>query len=132
VKFDSSAIYITKDAGNQYDVNKLYGFSDNGSSHQQFSARLGWRWSDNALRLFGYTYNNGQFSFEEIAKISIGLENDCAIIVSGTSYIFTVNGKTVTMPRLSEGTVATGYKLFPYFGGDEPAPHDIHIWIKEK
>jgi hypothetical protein len=23
-----------------------------------------------------------------------------------------------------------GYQLYPYFGGDETAPHDINIWIK--
>src|ERR1044071_3761011 len=52
VKFDSSAIYQTIDPANQYDINKLYGFADNGTHHQQFSARFGWRWSDGALRLF--------------------------------------------------------------------------------
>ncbi len=45
VKFDSSAIYTAKDAANQYDINKLYGFSDNNVDDHQFSARFGWRWS---------------------------------------------------------------------------------------
>src|SRR5690348_438301 len=44
VKFDSSAIYQTQLAENQYDINKLYGFSDNNSDHHQYSARFGWRW----------------------------------------------------------------------------------------
>lgn len=132
VRFDSSAVYTTKDPENQYDVNKLYGFSDNGASHHQFSARIGWRWSDQALRLFGYTYNTGRFAFEEIAAVSIGEVHECSIVVAGSSYIFTVNGKSITMPRLSEGTSASGYRLYPYFGGDEAAPHEIHIWINEK
>jgi len=52
VKFDSSAIYTTTDPENQYDINKLYGFSDNNSNHQEFSARFGWRWSNKALHIF--------------------------------------------------------------------------------
>jgi hypothetical protein len=26
--------------------------------------------------------------------------------------------------------MAEGYKLWPYFGGNETAPHDIYIWMK--
>lgn len=132
VKFDSSAIYTTVNPDNQYDINKLYGFSDNDAHHHEFSARIGWRWSKEALRLFGYIYNNGIVNSEEITTINISSENDCSIKISGNSYIFSVNGKTTSMPRTSTGAVAKGYKLFPYFGGDETAPHDIHIWIKEK
>src|SRR5207237_2688590 len=39
VKFDSSPIYQTKFSENQYDINKLFGFSDNNADHHQFSAR---------------------------------------------------------------------------------------------
>jgi hypothetical protein len=131
VKFDSSAIYNTVTAENQYDINKLYGFSDNNAHHHEFSARIGWRWSDGALRLFGYIYNNGQSSAKELATISIGGEHNCSIRVTDHHYIFSVNGNTTTMPRSSSAASAKGYKLFPYFGGDETAPHDIRIRIKE-
>lgn len=132
VKFDSTAIYTATIPDNQYDINKLYGFADNSGHHHQFSARIGWRWSDGALRLFGYIYNNGIVSYKELTAISIGPEQDCSIKVTDTSYVFTVNGKTTIMPRAGTGAIAKGYKLFPYFGGDETAPHDIHIRIKEK
>lgn len=131
VKFDSSAIYQTVDPANQYDINKLYGFSDNGKQHHEFSARVGWRWSDGALRLFGYIYNNSVVSYQEIGAVSIGEQHTCSIKVSGSSYIFTVDGKSITMPRESAGDAAVGYKLYPYFGGDETAPHDMTISIKE-
>lgn len=131
VKFDSSAVYQTIDAANQYDINKLYGFSDNGKQHHEFSARIGWRWSDGALRLFGYIYNNTVVSYQEIGAVSIGEQHTCSIKVNGSSYIFTVDGKSITMPRESAGDMATGYKLYPYFGGDETAPHDMTIFIKE-
>ena len=36
-----------------------------------------------------------------------------------------------SLPRTSATSKAEGYKLYPYFGGDESAPHDIFIYIKE-
>jgi len=131
VKFDSSAIYKTTKESNQADINKLFGFSDNKSQHHEYSARFGWRWSDNALRLFAYTYNNSVMSFKEIGTVKLGAENTCSIKVAGDKYIFSLNGKETTMPRASTTPVAEGYKLWPYFGGDELAPHTISIWIKE-
>lgn len=59
VLFDSSAVYSTKNASNQADINKLYGFSDNRAHHHS-------------------------------------------------------------------------YRLYPYFGGDEYAPHKITIKIREE
>src|SRR5205085_11605887 len=56
VRFDSSAVYQTTDPDNQYDINKLYGFSD-GMDHQLNSARIGWAWNKGALRLYAYIYN---------------------------------------------------------------------------
>lgn len=130
VKFDSSAIYQTTDPLNQNDINKLYGFSDNNGDHHQFSARFGWRWSAHALRLFGYTYNNGLRASKELGNIQIGSNNICSIRVGIGQYYFTLNGTTDSMSRESLSTTAIGYQLYPYFGGDETAPHDINIWIR--
>ncbi len=130
VQFDSSAIYTSIQPINQLDINKLYGFSDNKANHHQFSARIGWRWSDNALRLFAYVYNNGTLVSEEITAVAIGAEIVCSIRITASEYIFNVNGKTHTLPRKSSTTTAMGYQLYPYFGGDEAAPHDITIRIK--
>lgn len=131
VKFDSSAIYKTAADSNQADINKLYGFSDNNAAHHEYSARFGWRWSNNALRLFAYDYNNGVMSFKELGAVQIGVENTCSIRISGNEYVFTLNGVETKMPRASTTTLAEGYKLFPYFGGNESAPHTISIWIEE-
>jgi hypothetical protein len=129
VKFDSSAIYNSLLPENQNDINKLYGFSDNSSDHHQFSARFGWRWSNGALRLFAYVYNLGKVSSKEIGTIAIGKEINCSIMAAGNEYIFHMNDKSVEMPRLSATPQIKGYQLYPYFGGNEPAPHDITIRI---
>lgn len=131
VKFDSSAIYETQSAENQYDINKLYGFSDNNADHHQYSARFGWRWSGGALCLFAYIYNNAVVTSKELATVNIGAEINCSIKVTPTNYLFTVNSVTTQLPRMAATEKAKGYQLYPYFGGDEVAPHQINIWIKD-
>jgi hypothetical protein len=131
VKFDSSAVYQTAKKSNQDDINKLFGFSDNNAQHHEYSARFGWRWSNSSLHLFGYIYNHGSMSFVELGTVEIGIVNSCSIKVEKDRYLFTLNGTETSMPRESTTTLAEGYKLFPYFGGDESAPHNIFIWIKE-
>ena len=129
VKFDNSAIYQTVIPDNQYDINKLWGFSE-GFDHQYNSARIGWSWNDGALRLYAYSYNRGLRQSQEITPVVIGTEISCSIKVSGASYIFTVNGIAVTLPRGATAAQASGYQLYPYFGGDETAPHLITILLK--
>jgi len=130
VKFDSSAIYQSFLSINQYDINKLYGFSDNNAHHHQFSARFGWRWSDDALRLFAYVYNNGIVISKELGSVTLGKEVNCSIKVGEATYTFIMDEITEYLPRSSTTPIAKGYLLYPYFGGDELAPHDINIRIK--
>lgn len=130
VKFDSSSVYITVIAANQKDVNKLYGFSE-GIDHHVNSARIGWAWYKNALRLYAYTYCNGTRDFKEITAVNIGAEVVCGIKVSGSEYIFSVDKTIVSMPRAIQAPVVSGYQLYPYFGGDETAPSRIQILIQD-
>lgn len=131
VKFDSSAIYKTIAPSNQGDINKLFGFSDNNMQHHQFSARFGWNWQNNQLQIFAYTYNNAVREHKLLGSVKLGEEANCSIKVAGDKYIFTLNNTVETMPRLSTTPKGVGYKLYPYFGGDELAPQEIRIWIKE-
>jgi hypothetical protein len=100
VKFDQSAIYQTVNPENQYDINKLWGFSE-GFNHQTHSARIGWAWNENALRLYAYVYANGIRHSQEIAPVAIGSEITCGIKLAGNTYVFTVNGNSVTLPIIS-------------------------------
>lgn len=129
-RFDSTAIYQTQSPENQYDINKLYGFADNNADHHQYSARIGWRWSDGALRLFAYIYNAGQVTSKELTTVAIGTDINCSIKVTPANYLFSVNEVVTPLPRMATTEKAEGYQLYPYFGGDEAAPHQINIWIK--
>jgi hypothetical protein len=132
VRFDSTAIYQSQTAENQYDINKLYGFSDNNALHHSYSARFGWSWNRGALRLYGYVYNDGKVSSKELAAVPIGKEVRCAIKITTSTYAFYVNDQlAATLDRKATTSKASGYLLYPYFGGDEVAPHNMNIWIKE-
>jgi hypothetical protein len=130
VKFDSSCIYTSIDPVNQWDINKVWGFNE-GLFSTANSARVGWNWREGALRLRPYTHVNGIASIDPPEVIvPIGAEIPCSITVQGSSYIFIINGTTITMPRGLSTAKFSGYQLYPYFGGDEVAPHLITIMIK--
>ena len=129
VIFDSSAIYKTRDASNQADINKLVGFTEGADNHVH-SARFGWGWSNNALRLYAYSYAAGRRSSKEISTVSIGQPVSLCLSIDGNEYVFKVDEKLVRLPR-SPGTESVdGYWQYPYFGGDEEAPHDIFIYLQ--
>jgi hypothetical protein len=52
------------------------------------------------------------------------------LTISKNSYELRVNGVIKTVSRPCSGDYKR-YKLYPYFGGDETAPHTIKIMIKE-
>ena len=130
VKFDSSAIYTTLDPLNQYDINKLYGFTEGQDPHVN-SARIGWAYNDGKLRLYAYAYKNQQRLSQEIGPVNIGETINCAIKFDSLNYVFIVKDRQVKLSRAPTGVVANGYQLFPYFGGDEVAPQPIRIFIKD-
>lgn len=132
VIFDSTAIYQNVLTSNQFDINKLYGFSDNNAFHQAFSARFGWNWLNDSLHLWAYVYNDGQRLVKDLGSFPLFTPLNCSIKVDSNTYVFGIDNQKWTMPRTSNTPIANGYKLLPYFGGDEPAPNDIVILIKEE
>jgi len=137
-KFDSTAIYpaVITDYNHAYDVNKLWGFSE-GFSNQYNSARIGWRWLNGLLQLFAYVYVKGTLLRDPVSydppfikSVKIGSEINCSIAVSGSKYIFTVDGVVVQTARGTTSGTYSGYQQYPYFGGTLTAPHLINIYIK--
>lgn len=130
--FNETAKYDLGDE-DQLDTNKLYGSSDCGSFHQQNSARFGWRWNNERLEIMAFTHVGGQFFYEYIASAALNKSYQYEIMLSQDkgSYIFNFNGKTVTMPRGCKDSIMKGYKLYPYFGGNKVAPHEMLIKVEE-
>ena len=128
--FDSTAIYKTKDPANQGDINKLYGLSDCGDFHHQNSARFGWRWYNNALEIWAYAYHDGKRKYQFLQTIAIKKFYDGRISFENGKYIFQLDDTQCNLTRSCD-SLAYGYKLYPYFGGDETAPNDIRIYIED-
>lgn len=131
VRFDSSAIYTSVKPENQFDINKIYGVSDCGDNHQVNSARYGWRWNGEAIELFAYCYINSVRETQLLGTMSIGEEVSLGISTQKDQYDFLFRNKHFTMKRGCTGEGLSGYQLYPYFGGDEAAPHEIRVFIKE-
>lgn len=128
VKFDSSAIYKTFIAANQGDVNRLYGFSE-GTGNDLNAASIGWNWNNNALHLYACTTTAGVSSSEQIATVPIGEAIACGIGIYGDQYFFSVEGKSIVLPRVTSDSLVEGYWQYPYFGVSETAPHSVYFYI---
>ncbi len=131
VTFDSSAIYTSVDANNQADVNKLMGFSDCGGDHQQNSARLGWSWRGEKLVLYAYSYVNKIRIIKDLGNFDLNEPIHCSIKAENKYYYFRAGTATDSIARFCTDYNSSRYKLFPYFGGDEVAPHEIKMMIVE-
>lgn len=130
VLFDSTAIYTTQHRENQGDINKLYGFSDCSSFHHSNSARFGWRYHKQGLELFAYTYAGGKRSFVSMGSININQKYTCTIVAKKGQYVFYLDNRKET-PMERGCNSGLQFRLYPYFGGNESAPHNMNIWIKD-
>ena len=128
--FDESAIYQSIDTNNKYDINKLYGLSDCNDNHTKTSMRLGWRWLNDSLEIHWFKHTNENFSFAKISTINLNTIVNFSITFDENYYHVSVDIDTVTIDRPCNSQSIRRYYLYPYFGGDETAPHDIKIKIK--
>lgn len=132
VNFDESCRYNLNSV-DQLDVNKLFGVSF--GNHEENSIRLGWAYNLDSLKmdLFTYTYED---SVRKINKIgSCNLNEDVIIKLklnfSAGSYQTT---SLISIPQdqvfnYKYPALKIGYYLYPYFGGNNPAPHDMTIYM---
>lgn len=117
----------------QTSYNKLMGFSDCNGTHHDNSARFGWRWLNNRLEIAAYCYVNKQRVEQFVGVVEIDVPHQYEIVRSHDAYTFYLDGEEkVTVPRHPRCNTGVYYLLYPYFGGTEPAPHDITIRIKRK
>lgn len=132
-RFDETVRY---DLGNknQEDINKLMGFSDCNSLHHENSVRFGWRYSveKDLVEIFSYAYTSGVVSYYHMGDVAIDETAYYQIQIVDDKFYLLLNGE-IEQEVDRGATCDTGlyYKLYPYFGGDETAPHDISVYIKE-
>ena len=133
VIFESSCIYSESDLVNPLnylDVNKLIGFSDCDRYHSQYSCRVGWRASGDSIELLIYKRDDNNISFKPLKKIYPDKVVNVILKFKDTTYISCIDGVCDTLDRPCPDWSGRKYSLFPYFGGQETAPHKMKIRIK--
>lgn len=137
-KFDKSCLYYIED-NDKYDINKLCGFSTTWFHHKQ-SARVGWRCVDGEnIEIVTYSYNSGKREQHEMDVLGIVLpeeEFEVSIRDNEDSYIYDFEiigdptSKITCIDKKEKDWFFFHYLLFPYFGGNKTALHDMIIYLK--
>ena len=120
------------------DINKLFGVSF--GYHHKNSIRIGWNHhTDGRFCLFYYAYNKGirvdrvigYCSQHERVNIKIKLNfNKDLVEITSKNFISITSIPIVTRQvSFKFPKFKIGYYLFPYFGGNCKAPHDMNIGI---
>lgn len=133
VEFNESAIYNLAVKSDQADINKLIGFSDCNTHHHNQSARIGWRWYKDELEILAYVYNEEKLMFKSMGHIPLNTEIDLMIQSVNGAYEFSGTGlDSVAIDKVTNCGGIDNYWLWPYFGGNQSAPHDITIRMKRE
>ncbi len=75
-----------------------------------------------------YVYENGVRRVSE-APMKLGLEAELQLRYDG-KYVYTTSGARYTWPLQYSIKPKRGYRLYPTFGGSNPAPHDMSLRLK--
>lgn len=140
VRFSKECIYTPFDR--EHDWNKLCGWSY--GMHHENSIRVCWRplladgldfngQVSNTIEICVYVYENGK---RIVSKKTLGLNMNSSYTLELKHIpdikIITLNileiGNGISLNY--KGKPSWGYRLYPYFGGSNPAPHDMTIELE--
>lgn len=137
IKFETNCLYYFNNI-DDWDINKLCGISTSYSHHVQ-SARIGWRCRDGEnIEILAYCYNNkeriGGTSIDYVlGVVKPGELFECSIVVEKNKFILNMKMKNYFKEfslDKDDNSWCVKYFLYPYFGGNNPAPHNMNIWLK--
>jgi hypothetical protein len=120
---------------NKFDINKLYGIGTSLKGPKHNSVRVGWRWSefDQHIQLFLYVRDKGRIFTEYMGGVRLGEQVTFTLSFKDRAELTwdKNNYRKASIPLSDKPLLPIYYRLFPYFGGDQKAPNDIKILIKE-
>jgi len=136
-QFNSTCRYRIPDE-DQADINKLGGLGY-GFNHHENSFRIGWRWNIKTKRieLFAYCYIDGErdytiiYDCSDTARLKFDIRR--VWFTEGYKWVIHINENMITCMRYVAAPQRLpdyGFKLYPYFGGNQAAPHDIEIKLE--
>lgn len=124
----------------QADTNKLFGVGYLPGHHKD-SARFGWRYLPDSgkMEIMAYCYADGKRIIEDVAFCEVGRAYRLKLNITATEYMFSVFDLTGGASNLIGQTIVARrhskklqYGLWPYFGGNYPAPHYMTILIDKE
>ena len=108
-------------------INKICGISD-GENHMNNSIRLGWMDNNGTLEAYAYAYNGtGKHVAKKVCNIATGWHT-AEVGMTTDVYYVSVDGDCQFITRNNKSDIHM--MLYPYFGGQCVAPHDINIKFK--
>lgn len=133
--FDENCLY-NFDTVDKWDINKLIGLSTSYHHHKQ-SVRFGWRClNGKTIEILAYCYDKGKrlekFIDHILCEVEPGQEFKLRIKIYPNKFKLTAlsNDKCSSVVLLKQGGWKFKYFLFPFFGGNLKAPHDMNIYLK--
>lgn len=132
--FTDSCMYDLKDE-DQWDVNKLFGFSIGYHHHTSF--RFGWRplLEENLIEIVAYEYLDGvRQKTIPVHRVEPNKWGEYTIMYDPSHQIvhYLVSAGGFEVHNISNKRKwGLGYTLGIYFGGNEKAPHKITIFRKK-
>ena len=134
-QFQNDVPYTTSSPGDQTDWNKLMGLTTN--RIHETSIRLGWAWNPKTslVDLGFYGYVDGNRISQPLTSVPLMQWADVTIHMDNGGMSVTVNGNTKSVRQsldFSSWIPTTSWVLLTcYFGGNETAPHDIHVDVQD-
>ena len=120
---------------NSDQINKLFGMSD--GWHHTNSARFGWNVGESkfgrvVINIFAYLYIDGKRFSIQITQVRIGEYHDLRIEFVDRKWVFRVDDENFKVSEFSIfhtnlGKRRFSYRLWPYYGGESPAPDMVKI-----
>lgn len=121
----------------QDDINKLYGLGWGWRGPSYNSYRIGWRWNarNKTVDLFLFVQEQRSRWFDLIGQVEIGEQSTIRMIVESGKlfvYFYKDNNYLKVSQYKFRGKIGwLKYRCFPYFGGNQKAPNDVEILIKQ-
>ena len=128
VRFDRNCWYVKLNTDSE-DLNKLFGFG--GADHHKNSIRLCWKpdFKDKGtIKIYVYWYDDQ--SRASIWFVDMRVDEWVEFQIRKTSKGFVVHCPFRTVELGHTKPNPTWKKLYPYFGGDNTAPHTMTIELK--
>ena len=119
-------------AYDRLDLNKLYGIQS--ARIHQNSAMIAWRAEqDSVIAIYAYWYINGKRDMLRMGETATSKFDWYRVRVKDNKYVFEFNYlPPIVIEGVDKNFWLNSYRIYPWFGGTQPAPHYMEIIINEE